>query len=78
MIEKAAANDESEAGQGASFDHHLVPSALGDAVRDQLYDRGDTISYECSQYPHIICTHTASARLRCRRRHVGLTLPPFL
>lgn len=32
VIEKAPANDESEAGQGASFDHHLVPSALGNAL----------------------------------------------
>jgi len=32
VIEKAPANDESEAGQGASFDHHLFPSVLGNAL----------------------------------------------
>jgi hypothetical protein len=70
---EGSADDESEAGQGASFDHHLVPSAVGNALRGQLYDRGDIIRYEDGQYTHIICTHTAIARLRCRRRHIGLT-----
>lgn len=39
VIEKAPANDESEAGQGASFDHHLVPPVLGSA----LYAIGETL-----------------------------------
>jgi len=42
VIEKAP-DDESEAGQGASFDHHLVPSAVGNVFRGRLCDREDTI-----------------------------------
>ena len=40
LIEKVPTDDESEAGQGASFDHHLVPPAIGETPKDNAIPTG--------------------------------------